>query len=237
MRLHARSLAQLAHQPVVLAVLTASTISFLAYTLTLAPSITLEHAGSLIVAGDYLGVGRVPGYPLWHLLAFVWTRVFSWATYHGAPNVAGALNLMSAFFGAISCGMVAGIVGQVHRLNHDESRAGASFWSWFIPSVAVALVFAFGRVVWSQAVVAETHMLTCCMALLTLFFLLKWMETGRETWAWGSSFWMGLSLSQSQVLVLMGPVFLLAMCWADRRLCLRAYPKTSPAGFLALRLS
>ena len=44
--------------------------SLAAYILTLAPTVTLEDSGELVVAADYLGVPHPPGYPIWTLLAW-----------------------------------------------------------------------------------------------------------------------------------------------------------------------
>lgn len=35
------------------------------YFATLAPTVTLEQSGAFVVAGQHLGIGRAPGYPLW----------------------------------------------------------------------------------------------------------------------------------------------------------------------------
>jgi hypothetical protein len=67
-----------------LVVLVALTIYFV----TLAPSVTLEQSGAFVVAGQYLGIGRVPGYPLWHLLAKGFITVFGFVRYRGHPNPA-----------------------------------------------------------------------------------------------------------------------------------------------------
>ena len=51
-------------------------ISLGAYTLTLAPTVTLEDSGELVVAADYLGVPHPPGYPIWTLLAWFFQWIF-----------------------------------------------------------------------------------------------------------------------------------------------------------------
>ena len=62
--------------------------SLLLYTLTLAPTVTLEFSGSMITAADHLGVPNPPGYPVWTLLAWLFQCAFGFVTYHGHPNPA-----------------------------------------------------------------------------------------------------------------------------------------------------
>lgn len=63
-------------------------LALLVYVLTLAPTVTLEYSGALVVAADHLGVARPPGYPIWTLVAKGFICLFPFATYHGHPNPA-----------------------------------------------------------------------------------------------------------------------------------------------------
>jgi len=82
-------------------------VAFSVYLYSLPPSITLEDAGELAVAADYLGVPHPPGYPIWTFLAWFFQWIFHSVRYQGYPNPAWAIALMSAFFGALACGLVA----------------------------------------------------------------------------------------------------------------------------------
>jgi hypothetical protein len=53
------------------------------YACTLAPTVTLEDSGELAVGADHLGVPHPPGYPLWTMLCWVFTRLFRFVTYMG----------------------------------------------------------------------------------------------------------------------------------------------------------
>ena len=89
---------------------TGAILSFIVYFLTAAPSVTLEDAGELAVAGDYLGVPHPPGYPLWTMCAWVFSRALGFVTFRGQPNPAWAIAVMSGFFGAVACGLTAMLV-------------------------------------------------------------------------------------------------------------------------------
>ena len=83
------------------------TIAMGVYLYSLPQSITLEDAGELVVAADYLGVPHPPGYPLWTFLAWFFQWIFNAVEFRGYPNPAWPVALMSAFFGSLSCGLVA----------------------------------------------------------------------------------------------------------------------------------
>ena len=190
-------------------------VSLVAYLATLAPAVTLEHSGALIVAGNHFGIGRVPGYVVWHLLANLFTQIFSAVNWCGHPNPARALNFMSALFGSFCCGLVSLLV---HRMARSIVRGPASY-STVVPAVTAGWLFAFSPTMWSQSVIAETHSLTCFFVLLLIAMFVCWIDRPSRAMALGMGLVLGIALSQSHILVLIFPVFLLAMCLTDWRLC------------------
>ena len=184
------------------------------YVHTLAPTVTMEYSGALIVAADHLGVARPPGYPVWTLLAKGFICLFPFATYHGHPNPAWAVNFMSAVFGALSCGLLALLTC---RLSQElaPNRSGAP-WLCTVAGIAAALLFAFSPVMASQAVIAETHTLTTFFFLLLLAVSLRWMALNQNSIAYGLAFLFGLSLSISPMLLAYAPVLLLAAAFVSR---------------------
>ncbi len=195
----------------------ATLVALTIYFVTLAPTVTLEQSGALVVAGQYLGIGRSPGYPLWHLLAKLFISVFGFARYHGHPNPAWATNLMSAVFGALSCGVVALLVSRVGRAI-TSPRAPAAVMS-LVAALAAGVLFAVSRTMWSQSVVTETHTLTLFCILLFLASALTWLRHPSRRSACGLAAAFGLGLAQSQIVVLLVPPLLLAMLLAEPPLC------------------
>lgn len=180
------------------------------YVATLAPTITLEYSGQLIVAGHHLGVGRTPGYPIWHLLAKGFTMLFPFAEYGGQPNPAWAVHFLSAFFGAAACSILVLIVLRVYR-----------GWAVHVAALSSALIFGLSPAMWSQSVIAETHTLTVFYILLFLLLLMRWMDNpsrGRECLL---AFMMGFGLTISYSVVLLVPVILLAAWYVSRAAFLR----------------
>ena len=90
-------------------------IALTVYVLTCAPTVTLEDSGELITASDYLGVPHPPGYPSWTVITWMFVKLFGGATYLGHPNPAWAAALASAFFGALTCGVLALLISSSGR--------------------------------------------------------------------------------------------------------------------------
>lgn len=196
------------------------------YVFTLAPTVTLESSGQLVVAADHLGVARTPGYPVWTLLAKGFIVLFPFAKYHGHPNPAWAVNLMSAVFGALACGLLALLVSRESRNLFPDStgmRHPAS-----IAGIAAAFLFSVSPAFWSQAVIAETHTLTCFYFLLLLALSLRWMALHDRKSPYGLAFLAGFGLAVSHLLILFLPLVLLAAAFVS----LKDFARMSAAVFL-----
>lgn len=96
------------------------------YTLTLPPSITLEDAGELAVAANWLGVPHPPGYPIWTFLTWLVQWIFQGATHAGHPNPAWGAAFASALFGAGACGFLAALTARCCRDLAANLPAGPS---------------------------------------------------------------------------------------------------------------
>jgi hypothetical protein len=192
-------------------------VALTVYFVTLAPTVTLEQSGAFVVAGQYLGIGRAPGYPVWHLLAKLFISILGFVRYHGHPNPAWATNFMSAVFGAPSCGLVALLVCRVGRMLSCQppgTRGKAT-----AAAIAAGILFAISHTMWSQSVITETHTLTLFFILLFLVGCLAWLNrpTGRAACVLAAVF--GFGLAQSHIVVLLLPVFLISILLAEPRLC------------------
>ena len=73
--------------------------SFVVYIITLAPTVLYEDSGEFVTGAHSLGVLHPPGYPIYAILG----KLFS---YLPIFNVAWRVNLMSAFFAAVSAGIL-----------------------------------------------------------------------------------------------------------------------------------
>ncbi|MFL6570943.1 MAG: DUF2723 domain-containing protein, partial [Burkholderiales bacterium] len=117
---------------------------FALYAATAPRTVALEDDGLFILASYYLGGAHPPGYPLFVLIGKLFTLL-------PIGSVAYRVHLASAFFGAVSCGILwlcaRALLG--HR----------------VPAYLAAFGFGVSPVFWSQSIIAEVYTLN------TFFFL------------------------------------------------------------------
>src|SRR5438876_1061364 len=84
-----------------LSFLVTTVLTLAGYLYTLTPENTLEMSGELATAAKYAGVAHPPGYPLWTLYAWVFTKLLPFS------NIAWRVAVSSAVAGALTCGVIA----------------------------------------------------------------------------------------------------------------------------------
>src|SRR5262245_41937496 len=72
---------------------------FIGYLLTIAPEMTLEDSGELATGSFYAGVPHPPGYPVWTIFTWLWTKLLPF------NNIAWRVGVGCAFSGALASGM------------------------------------------------------------------------------------------------------------------------------------
>ncbi len=216
-------------------------LSLAVYTITLAPTVTLEDSGELVVAAEHLGVPHPPGYPLWTILAWVFTRVFSFMRYAGQPNPAWGVNYLSAFFGALTSAIVAILVSRFARdllllcggadeaplqskqvSDFPEPEAGCGIegkWICGASGLAAGLFLSFTPLQWSQAVIAEVYTLNTCIAMTILLLSFIWLHRpARKSSPCLIALVFGIALTNFQPVVLIVPAMMIIFFAADRAL-------------------
>ena len=201
-------------------------VSLVVYTLTLAPTVTLEDSGELIVASDYLGVPHPPGYPIWTLLTWAFQWIFHFVKYHGYPNPAWGVNFFSAFTGALACGVLALLVSRsgsdiLRALKKETTVLGEETERLFcaVAGVSSGLLLAFSQGLWSQAVIAEVYAPNIAFQTLVLLFLYRWVaEPDNPKPLFMMAFVYGLGLTNHQTLIFMGLAIGLAILVVRPRL-------------------
>lgn len=170
------------------------------YLLTLAPTVSGEDSGELITAAYTLGVAHPPGYPLWCLLAKLFTFI-------PVGTIAGRVNFMSAFFSALAVLIVCLIIIKLTK-NRLAGLAGA-------------LLLAFSSEFWEQSVIAEVYGLNSFLVVLAVFLLLLWYEQRRPLALLAFALVFGLGLCNHNTMMLLGPVFLAFVLFIEPRFWFR----------------
>jgi Tfp pilus assembly protein PilF len=124
-------------------------ITLLVYYKTMAPTVFFGDSGEFATVCSTLGIAHPTGYPLYTLIGYLFTKLIFWG------DLAFRVNLMSGFFAALA---VAGIF-LIGRL-FIQSK-------WLC--LSMALLAAFSRTFWSQAVLAEVYSLAAFFLILILW--------------------------------------------------------------------
>jgi len=180
---------------------TAFAVTLLVYTLTLAPTVTMEDSGELAVGGSSLGIPHPPGYPIWSIMVWFFTKVFFFVRFRGHPNPAWSIAFASAVFGAMASGLSSilicrsgrDILRSIRRMTEVIGVKGERRICW-AAGVASSLVFAFSPVTWSQAVIVEVYSLNAFFLTLVLFLAYVWMRRPSERLTWLGGLILGIAL-------------------------------------------
>lgn len=164
-------------------------------------------SGEFAAAAHVLGIPHAPGYPLYVLLA----KLF---TYLPVSEIAFRVNFFSAIFGALSVLLLYHIFMKLLSYQPEgfEKTFTDDWWrkkshsqeSHPLPqnlsaalSASVALLFAFSSTFWYESVVAEEYTLYVFFMAVMLWLLLLWQKGGafNAKWFYLMAFTAGLSLS------------------------------------------
>jgi len=186
-------------------VLAALAVPMLIYLLTLAPTITWAHdgadGGDLVTASYTLGVPHPPGYPVYCLLGWLFTRL-------PLRDVAWRLNLMSAVGAALAALGLWAAVLEWRRERHWVGKGAVA------AGMGAAWGLAFVPVFWSQALVAEVYAVNAAFVALVLWLAFRVRRAGGSYVALGLAW--GLSLGTHLTSVALLPIVVWALA-AGRR--------------------
>ncbi len=162
-------------------------LPFFVYLLTASRALPGEDAGELVTAAYELGVPHPPSYPLWCLLA----KGF---TFLPVGTIAFRVALLSAVFGGLASLVLA------RYLRTFAVRPALA--------LAAALLFAFSRTFWSQAVIPEVYSLLAFFLIAILYALRRWSLEPRARWLYGAAVLFGFGASHHPVVLYLAPLFL-----------------------------
>ncbi len=163
------------------------------YALSAPRGVMLDDDGYFILAAWFGGVAHAPGYPLYTLIANLFTHI-------PAGSVAFRVHMCSAVFGALACAVLWDLVRRV---------TGSRMAAW-----AGALAYGFSGTFWLQSTVAEVYSLNAFF-----FFVLLWLcaipgkRESRGVWIAALS---GLSLANHWPLMLLSAPALALAAWPHR---------------------
>lgn len=174
-------------------------VSLCLYSATACPGIYWYDSAEFVVAGATLGIPHAPGYPVYVWIAHLFTLL--------PLDVAYAVNLMSAVFGALDVALAFAVARRL-----GASRAA---------SAVAAILLAGGPVFWHNAVVAEVYTPGLFGLLLTWWLALGAWRTGKVWLALTAAAVAGVSLGLHYFVATTG----LGLAWL---MCMRGQPAEAP---------
>ncbi|MDE2680481.1 MAG: DUF2723 domain-containing protein [Verrucomicrobiota bacterium] len=196
----------------------ATVISFGVYFYTLAPDLTLEDSGELAVGSMYAGVPHPPGYPVWTLYTWAFTKL-------PFGNIAWRVALSSAVAAALACGLLALMVSRSAQLMlkgiepFRELKERQRNTIGLISGITAGLLLAFNGFMWSQAVIVEVYTLGIFTFMAVLALMMRWYFRPTERWPmYLAYFCFGLCFANHQTLLLAAIGIEAIVLLADRNL-------------------
>jgi len=185
-------------------------LTFAVYLLTMMPDLGFTDSGELAAAAHVLGIAHPTGYPLYTILAHVWSIISPFSTVYD-------LHLLAGIFTAMSIGIFSLVLDEILALFDGDAIHKT------IISSSIALMFGFGSTVWSQGTALEVYSLHLFLMMLIILYFLKAMKQGGITsylLVW--SFLIGLSFTNHGTTILLAPAMILGYFanWKQDRLSL-----------------
>lgn len=162
--------------------------SFLFFIFNLAPTVTYGDSAEFVIGAYKLTIVHPSGYPLYLLLGKLFTFI-------PIGDIAYRVNLMSAFFGALTSSMVFLILSELTQ------SLLISFISTF--TLTFSLTFSY------LSTIAEVYTLNAFFVALLIYILLQWNKKGEKKLLFLFSFILGLSLTNHLTILLFLPSFLI----------------------------
>ena len=193
-----------------------SALSLVVYVATLFPTVAYGDSGALTTVAYRLGIAHQPGYPLYTLLAHLFSQL-------PLQSVAWRVNLASAVFGAAA-------VGFLYMTLLLATRAR---WA----ALLGAGLYAFSPLVWHHSLFAEVFTLSSLFVVLVAYLALRHRQTGNDGDLYLLAFVTGLGLSHHQSLLFWaGPVWAWLL-WPRRAELLRGRWFAACVGLVILGLT
>ncbi|MDB6057444.1 MAG: hypothetical protein JWO95_1288 [Verrucomicrobiales bacterium] len=177
-------------------------VIFVGYMLTLSPDVTLEDSGELAVGSMYAGVPHPPGYPVWTVFTWIFTKILPFS------NIAWRVSVASAVAASLACGMLAMltsrgssmIIESIADLKGIERKSENALC--VVAGFVSAMLLAYNGFMWSQAVIVEVYPFSVLSLLGVLTCLLRWMYAPHQRrYIYWAAFLFGICITNHQTLL------------------------------------
>ncbi len=172
------------------------------YLYTIAPDLTLEDSGELAVGSMYAAVPHPPGYPVWTVYSWLFTKLLPFS------NIAWRVSVSSAVAAALAAGLVGLLISRGASLILEGLDFGRELDLGAQRLISITCGFVGGALlgyngyIWSQGVIVEVYTLAVLNLMGVLAALMRYMWAPHQRWwlllAW---FLFGLCFCNHQTLI------------------------------------
>ena len=207
--------------------------SFAIYAFTLAPAITAGDTTEMITAALTLGIPHQQSYPFISIVGHIFSRLPI------GDNPLWRINLMSAFFEALTCLLIYFIILKLYlafspstpsvplrtsplRVNSERlalSIGNRAFLCLFAASAALFL--AFSLTFWQYGTKAEVFALNNFFSALVILTILVFLEKKERRFFYLAVFLGSLAFSHHQIAILVGPPLLFLILKEEKEILLK----------------
>jgi len=159
--------------------------AFFVFVYTAPPSIFLGDSGDMTSAAALLGVAHDPGYPLYSLLGFIWTKLFAFGT------IAWRMNVFSGLWAAGGAMLVYMLVKYITK------NALAAF--------VAAATLGLSSTYWLFGATAEVFSMHAFLSLLFLYALIRFYVEHGKQYVYLAAFAFSLSIAHHHTIILWLP--------------------------------
>ena len=188
-------------------------IVFVVYLNTLSPSVGFIDSGELASVAMLLGIAHPTGYPLFTMLA----RLFSIIPIPVEEIL--RLNIFSALLTSMAATVFFFLLLELLEYEKKERRHSA-----IIASVTASLALAFSRTFWFQGLAIEVYSLHVLLICTVMYLFVKGVKTGGSRWWLLFAYMVGLSFTNHLTTILLAPA-LLYWFFAEHRFTKNAFTK------------
>ena len=197
----------------------ATLIVLAGYLYTIAPDLTLEDSGELAVGSMYAGVPHPPGYPVWTIYSWAFTKLIPFS------NIAFRVAVSSAVAAALSAGLVGLLISRGSSMileSIDLFKSLERRWEnplCLVSGLVGALLLGFNGYIWSQAIIVEVYTLAVLTFMGMLACMLRWMYAPHQRrYLYLALFLFGLCFCNHQTLIVAAVGIEVAVIAASPRL-------------------
>ena len=150
----------------------------------------------------YAGVPHPPGYPVWTVFTWIFTKILPFS------NIAWRVSVASAVAASVACGLLALLTSRGSSMIIEsiadlkgidrKSENGICVVAGFVS----AMLLAFNGFMWSQAVIVEVYPFSVLSLLGVLACLLRWMYAPHQRrYIYWAAFLFGICITNHQTLL------------------------------------